>query len=292
MNPNDPFLDLSKTVIGAYDNGRTVEDEEKAREVIASATTAGGTSFWGKYPQDYQHVIFGKGLRLPGTCKVSGTGFEQRLKRDQPAGTHGHSVKQLGIQPSKFDIRIQLWTEEQLEDFARLIPVLKQQRYKTTKQVESVGFTGLDPFADTSRNLSTRLNEHGFVPIQNQSTVDPIFNEAARITPTTKVIKNVSVPVGPAPIAVYHPMLALFKIRMVHIVSVSLPEPTSGDPGIWECVIKCEEFVEKRTSTVKTADHSMDIIEANPRIGRTAITNALNDSGAPPVKKPSGNTAP
>lgn len=256
----DPFVDLSTQIIVPLSN--FVEDEDDAlatRAVLAQWDS--GTPFWGKYPGAYETVRFAKSLSLPGQCKLSGKGFEQRLQKDKPPGVHGHSVKQIGIQPAKVEILCRMWTEKHLEDFEKLIPLLLSQRYKLVPDTKSniLGEAG----------LTQGLGGIGFLEVS-----DRVRNRQA-------VTGTKSVAAGPKAIDIYHPLLALFKIRSVHVLSVGIPTPSS-DHGVWEVKIDCEQFI-YRPVAVKVANTSLEITELN--LGKTAATLEAEK------KKPSGVTA-
>lgn len=245
-----PFIDLTTQVLAASLPRGDPEDELAVRRVLLEASA--GTPFWGTDPSAWETVRFAKNIYLPGQCKLTGKGFSQKLQRDSPAGTHGHKVKQLGIQPAKFQITVRMWTEDHLRSFERLVPLLKSQRFKVETKTDGVGFTGnAIPSQPLSSNESAGFS--GLVP---------------GTTTTTKK----SIPAGPAALDVYHPALALFRIRSVHVVEVGFPHQTDGD--VWEVEIDCEEFI-YRASAVKVADTSMDIVESNPRVGKTGATLAM-----------------
>lgn len=256
----NPYLDLSRQVLVPVSNyEEDTADALRTRELLLQWSS--GTPFWGSDPAAYEHVRFAKNIILPGICKISGRGFEQRLQRDKPAGTHGHSVKQLGIHPCKVQIEVRMWTPEHLQDFERLIPLLLAQKYKTEVRAEAV-YTErrADLFADETTNRSTLLGSFGFTPAAS-------LNRPG--TDTATQTRTVTVAAGPQAVDVYHPMLALFKIRSVHIASVSIPEPT-GDGDVWQARIECEQFINKPVA-VKAADKSLEIVPENPRVGQTAF---------------------
>jgi hypothetical protein len=281
-----PFLDLTKqSLMGATTTAQDTEDAARVQRVLLDATS--GTPFWGTDPGAYETVRFAKNLYLPGHCRIGGRAFEQRIQRDKPPGTHGQSVKQLGIQPARVDITLQLWTEEHLRAFEALVPVLKQQRYTVQTTTEAVGFTGNAPgiaissvggysstqSATGAAGFSGALGGGGFTGV---------------VPGTTKVTKKVT-PAGPQPLDVYHPLLALFRIRSVHVLSVGFPEARDGD--VWEVQIHCEEHVQRRASAVGVADQSIEIVERNPLVGKTAATLALQQQAAKTTKtKPSQHT--
>lgn len=234
MTSMGPFLDMTQQAMtGSL--GRSTDVVARRKAIRSSA----GTPFPGNNPAPYQTVRFAQNIQLPGECKVTGKGFEQRMQRDQPAGSHGTHTKSVGIQPARFTIAIRMWMPEHWDALQRLIPLLKSQKQKVT--TDAVGFTG-------------NANGAGF----------------SGVVPNTTTTKTVAT--GPAPLDVYHPVLALFKIRSVHILSVTLPQPGS-EVDVWECAIECEEFV-YRPSAVKTNDKSLEITEAN--LGPTAATLALS----------------
>jgi len=255
-----PFLDLTKQIITASPVEGDDDDQLRVRSLLLE--WGEGTPFWGNYPATYETVRFAKNILLPGHCKVTGKGFAQKLQRDSPAGTHGHKVKQSGIQAAKFQISVRMWTAEHLEAFARLIPLLKQQRYKTTTTTEAVGFTG-SVTGTTAAGFTSAAGATGNSP----GTFTAGYSGV--VPGTTKVTKK-SVPVGPKPIDVYHPMLALFKIRSVLITEVSIPV-ASSDGDIWESTIECEEFIYK-PSTVQTPTSSQDLLVIEKNVGKTAAT--------------------
>jgi hypothetical protein len=259
-----PFLDLSKQIIaGALPRGDP-EEELAAREVLIKA--AAGTPFWGTDPGAWETVRFAKNILLPGNCRLKGKGFAQKLQRDSAAGTHGHKVKQLGIQPAKFTITVRMWTEDHLRAFERLVPLLKSQRYKVETTSTAVGYTGTVAGATnagfTSASAATGNEQGTFVA------------GFSGVVPGTTQTTKKSTPAGPAALDVYHPVLALFKIRSVHITEVGFPE--AGDDDVWTSEIDCEEFV-YRPSAVKAAASSLDIVESNPLIGKTGGTLAQEE---------------
>lgn len=244
MSRMSPFLDLTKQVLTA--NPVEGEDEDQIRTRQLMLEWGEGTPFWGDYPASWETVRFAKNIFLPGQCKLSGKGFAQKLQRDSPAGTHGAKVKQFGIQPAKFSIVVRMWTAEHLKSFERLVPILKSQRYKTTTTTDAVGYTG-------------NAGGAGFSGV---------------VAGTTKVTKK-SIPVGPKPLDVYHPALALFKIRSVHVIDVTFPMPT-GEGDVFESTIECEEFV-YRPSAVKTASEADSLLVIEKNVGKTAATLALEE---------------
>ncbi len=275
----DPYLDLSTAVLDPRRG--TVEVEGwgldagtglplRTRERVLKGT---GTPFWGDEPGLYDTVRFGKNILLPGVCSVEGNAFQQRIQRDETPGLHGASLKQLGRKQCKIRITVQMWTREHLDSFARLVPLLKSQRYvaKTVTTTTDADGTSIVTGTGSGRGAT---GYWGDAP--SAAAAGGISLESVTIKRTT------SVPVGPAPIDVYHPMLALFRIRTVHILAVSLPERGRGGTDVWEATIECEEHVAARQTAVKTADASQELItEQNPRIQKTAATLALES------KKPS-----
>lgn len=247
MNVLGPFLDLTKQVLQP-DDGNLVQVPGSPRPAIA---TSSGTPFWGTNPGAYETVRFAKNIILPGQCKVTGKGFEQRLQKDKAPGTHGASVKSIGMQPAKISIVVRMWTEDHLRAFEALVPLLKMQKY-TQKAVEEVPYWTAPSF-----------------PGKPFSGV---------LAPET-VKKSKTVHAGPKPIDVYHPMLAMFRVRSVHIESISIPQPSS-EPEVWEATIACEEFIYRPTA-VKAADESLAITEKT--VGKTAFTLAMESkNNAPP----------
>lgn len=254
---SDVFLDFTSQSLSPG----VTRSPATGRAVVASGGK-GQTPFWGDSPDLYDTIRFGKDFVMPGVCTLRGKAFSQRVQRDQPPGKHGASLKQLGRQPCKIDITLKLWTAEHLAAFERLIPVLKAQRTKTFGTVSrtapapsGLGLLGLDFGASLSGNSPLGPNAGVFPADQGYKVTDK------------------TVPVGPAPVDVYHPLLAMFRIRSLHILDVSFPEPTH-EPQVWEVKISCEEFIAQRSTTVTTASQSMELVESNPLIGKTAVTNA------------------
>lgn len=261
MSSYSPFFDITKSITAA---------SAPRTETISAPS---GTPFWGDTPGAYDTVRFAKGsIVLPGTCRVGGKGFAQKVQRDKAPGTHGSKIKQLGIQPARIDITVSMWTEDHLRAFERLIPILKEQRYAAVTEERSniLGTQAEDLSATDPSGFEAKGLGFGGVGFYTFST--------SLKKRTTLVVKK-SVPAGPKALDVYHPMLALFKIRSVMVLEVSIPEP-GRDDGVWESKIECEEFV-YRAASVKVADQSLDIVESNPRIGKTAATLAIES------KKPS-----
>lgn len=244
----NPFLDLTKQILVPATAFTDIEDELAVRQLLLETGTT-TTPFWGNSPGDYDSMVMSKNFVVPGIVTVTGVGFEQRLHRDRPPGRHGTSMKQLGIQAAKFEIHIQMWTEEHLQQFERLVPLLKSQRYTVEEVTETVGFTG--------------------------------NNAGAGFTGSAGTTKKKYLPAGPQPFDMYHPLLALFKIRSAHILKVSMPCAGGRGSDIFEVKIDCEEHVFRTATAVKKADKSLEIVPSNPLIGETAETLAAKS------KKPS-----
>jgi hypothetical protein len=69
--------------------------------------------------------------------------------------------------------------------------------------------------------------------------------DGAQLRAWAKILTRIMPPPGkipPAPYDVYHPALAVNRIRSLYLMDVGLLKP-SGQPGVWECELRFLEFL-------------------------------------------------
>jgi len=60
------------------------------------------------------------GISFAGTVKISGEGPSRDLDTRRARGRRGHTTRDTGPKAARFEITLQIWTEEHLDDFARI----------------------------------------------------------------------------------------------------------------------------------------------------------------------------
>lgn len=221
--------------------------------------------FWGEDPESWDTVII-LGVRLPGICEVKGKGFHQRIDRKKSPGKNGCTYTHLGIEAAKFDLIIQLWTEQHLLDFAKLIPLLKPRK-KTTKTVDRYKLSGPNT-PGLSGLSSSGINKSG---INDQSGFQGLTSSLAAKQKAT-VTEG-----GPKPIPIYHPALALYQIRACMVIDASLPEKGKGKDGdMYTVHLSCEEYLSgaSKNGSVSTKKGTADIT----LLGKGALSRQLQPS--------------
>ena len=236
------FLDVSRAVLAGTPG--------------ATETTSSGTPFWGDDPRAYDTVIFARNIRLPGNCDIEGKGFSQRVDSKKPAGSHGESTTPLGRNPAEITITCTMWMPEHLTAFAKLVPILRSQKMVAEKASNLLGEAG---------------ETQGFGGFESGIKGVGGFTRFSDSIKKRDGTRNVSKPAGPAPLDIYHPWLEIFRISSVHILEVGIPRRITGTDK-WTVSIKCREFVRKREAQVVTHGKSLEIVESNPLVGKTAVT--------------------
>lgn len=84
-----------------------------------------GAPFWGDYPGLWDQVQLA-GIILPGLARLSGD-LEHRVDRRRIPGQDGERITHLGCKPAEIEITLRMWTEEHLNAFSSLAPVLRPQ---------------------------------------------------------------------------------------------------------------------------------------------------------------------
>jgi hypothetical protein len=108
----------------------TKQHGTQATSTIATGST--GAPFWGNAPRSWQKVRLG-GLELPGTASVTGS-VRQRYDKKKVPGKGGATYTVLGTEPGKVEIVLTLWTDEQFEDYQRLVPLFRPPKTKTKRK--------------------------------------------------------------------------------------------------------------------------------------------------------------
>lgn len=243
----------------------------------AATSSSAGVPFWGTSPEAYDTVVLA-GMRFPGICRISGTGFKQRVDTQKAAGVHGSSGKQHGRETCGIDIHITIFTEEHLRSLEKIINAVKPRsgdgkpkpaaRPKLltdslTKDNQQ-GFGGLT-FADSADTRSgTTLGQVG---------------ESIRSRKPKPSTAKVTSPV----FEVYHPMLALYRIHRVQVVEASIPEYKEKQ-DMFEVRLKCLEFGRKDASVAAPTGAEWDI----EKLGPGSVGRKIGLAGPPPSKTNAG----
>jgi hypothetical protein len=222
--------------------------------------TAAAAPFWGDNP-DAWDAVFIANVRLPGLAKVGGKGFEQRVDAKKTAGKHGASITRTGNEPARVEIQVQLWTEEHLVAYEKLIRQVKPRKaeYKTVTKATY----------DTTPKVHRRTVSVGYAGGRASTSWD--YEEEQMTLTIEKKRVETAKEIG-GPVDIYHPALAIFGIRSVVVLSATLPE--YGDKGIYSSRIECIEYVAPAQSkaAVDTARKSKADITSLP----TAFGKRIN----------------
>lgn len=215
-DPNDQwpvFLDLT--------NASYVE--KTSRELN---TDSGQLPFWGDNPKAWDTVFIG-GRKVPGICRVQGK-VARRHERKKISGKHGATFAFTGEDPTEISIKVQVWTQEQLGQYAELMRFLRTLKPRQEKVV--VGYENV-VVPEDSGGFSTAWgpNHSGGASFNAKTTKGkPIEKNVVRISPVTLI----------------HPAVAVFGVSHVLVVGFSLLEPKGVDgSGVYEASIECVEYI-------------------------------------------------
>lgn len=197
---------------------------EEGSTIIGRGTTAGSSiPFWGDTPDAWDTVVLA-GQPLPGLCTLSGKGYEAKTERTKRSGQKGRTFTYQGDEPAVIDISLKMWTQAHLEEFARILDLIKPRW--VTKRVK-VG--------EVQVSISQEPGQDGF-KAQGPSSFERRY--------TKPKYEDHKVKKDPGPVDIYHPALALFRIRSVHVLGCGLPQ--QGTSGVYEARIHCMEFVDPK----------------------------------------------
>jgi hypothetical protein len=76
--------------------------------------------FWEDEPDIWDEIIF-DGFAMPGLAIVSAS-IGRKIDTKSASGSDGATLTDKGYEPGKVDIKLVLWTREQLEDYLRVRP--------------------------------------------------------------------------------------------------------------------------------------------------------------------------
>ena len=93
-------------------------------------------SFIGVDAKLWDECIVG-GNKLPGLCKLSGTGIARKLDKKNPKGKDGATLTDEGNQLGGITITQRIWTDEQWEETQRIFPLLQPRRPGGPRQPQS-----------------------------------------------------------------------------------------------------------------------------------------------------------
>lgn len=208
------------------------------------------------------------GVELPGLVAITGTAIERKLDAKKPNGGDGAALTHRGTNPAEFKIKLTLWTQDQLDEFAALVPQLLQSsrsvtrtKWETPKAVQTartinrLGEQGTE--GETAPGFGgTRLAE-----ISAAMTAEPslAYSKSKKARQDGMVPRKVTVSELVA-LDVFHPALELWGIRKCYVRRVTLPQPGTVR-GTMECELDCVEFFPMKAAENKaqTIQASLDI---------------------------------
>lgn len=196
----------------------------------------------------------------PGLCEISVT-KERTYDKKKAAGSDGARVTVHGIDPAQVEVRVTVWTPEQLRRLKSLWDVLFPGPQKQTKVIKRQ--IQIEVPAALAANVVAPL-----LPESTQSTVT-----------STKKITQIATPT--VPYDVQHPLLDMHKITALLFVSGSGPEP-GRVVGSKTFVMRSVEFFKpQRASATGT-----------PNAAVASIGSQLDPGAYPTPGTVGGNTNP
>lgn len=166
--------------------------------------------------------------KTPGACEVNCL-RERDVDKKKKKGSDGARITLAGLEPATVDIKVTIWTPEQLKNFELLCAIIfpGRQKQTTTKQVPTgqstttvIGATDATPTADTV----------------NRQAVTQTIPTAA--TKTVKTTKSVTVT---QPFDVSHPVLDGQGVKSIVFIKRDGPDPGKA-PGSKVFTLKAIEF--------------------------------------------------
>lgn len=168
--------------------------------------------FWSSHDRLYL-----AGRECPGRAKLTGTKTHKLDKKDA-LGQDGATTTHTGYEPAEIDILLVLWTQDDLDSWARMVPALQPKTSKRTPQPTGKllagipgGLTGEDQFV---------FNGSGALLLGSSSSAPPRD--------------------GPNPVDINHPALRIMGIKSIYIASIGVMKEGAAK-GSMEVAIRCQE---------------------------------------------------
>ncbi len=208
-----PFLDLTTSTA---DGGVQ----------LASLVSAGSVPF---FSEDEQwNTVTVDGEELPGLCSVSGKGIEYHLDQKKSPGTNGSAIANMGRKSAEIEVTLRMWMPEHLETFQRILNNLRNRKIPEFKRPPlEAGGTGGVSLGGPDRDIS-------FEQLSNNVYARQLAAHNA------KYEKKLAV-------QIYHPVLALYKIRQVMLKVAGFPEKRGEE---WQVRLTFVEFHKSKAAVI------------------------------------------
>jgi hypothetical protein len=170
------------------------------------------------------------GERTPGLAEVT-VDKERGLDEKKSPGSDGATLTLHGSNPAKIEIKLTIWTPEQLRRLNELWPILLTPPYK-------LGHTTVSAFSNPAPSSVTNTTTGSTSTIPSAVTGNSRQNPRATtvVNATAGNVSTISVPVVqtktvrlaikvPVTFVVTHPMFRLHRIAKVQIIGGRGPEP-------------------------------------------------------------------
>jgi len=179
---------------------------------------------------------------------------EQRLDHGHGPGTDGAQSTLLGFKVAPIEIKVTIWTQDQMDRFMNLLPTLAT--FRSIPQQQTL------PTPPSPGDPAFSQKEAAFIKAVNAPP------------PPNKLVQK--------PIDVQHPALQLLKITSLIVHTVTPFRPVPGVPDARFAILKCEEYLKPRKGSINTPKGSA--------AGISKLPSALQlgqDPGSDPTTDPS-----
>jgi hypothetical protein len=201
----------------------------------------------------------GKSLpRTPGICDVT-CDKQREVDKKKAKGSDGARITLAGLQPAKVEIRVHIWTPEQLKELDILRPIIfpGPQKMKSTKQVPTTG----------------TVYTAGLGSVPGVTT----FTGGATTYNTTKSVPSVTTVQVTQPFDVYHPVLDSQSVSSLLFIRCTGPTKSDKVPNAMVFTFEAMEWSLPKKG--KNATHT-------PTASHAALDSTLENTGGPPGNNP------